>query len=225
MTNKEMVGSHLSIIDVGAKVNNTTALIDLNQAAQRLIEKLYSGYVTTLKKLVTAQALNATTGYFDLSTLASAIQNNEKGIIAVKITDGYFCNKISFEEYRQLQDAKFSFLSDDPRYYVIGTYIYPLPWAVGDTTTIDLYYWRKMTAITLSNTACELDTELHDIIVGLSVRKYARVSKVAAEAYTQALEDIEDKNSRYPQTDSWRNDAMKFPRQQYMLDGQPVNEL
>ena len=112
----------------------------LRQSEDRVISKLSRDVVRTLDTSATSQALNSTTGAFDLSGLSSAVWRKTQGIDAVWLTSGKNCRRVSYEEMKlYVQGGKASSVND-PMYYIRGTTIYVLPFS---DQTIDIYYRRE----------------------------------------------------------------------------------
>lgn len=113
----------------------------LNNNQKRVLSILPRHIFPELDTSVLAQSL--TSGAFDLSGLTVSIYNKAQGLTGVKTSGGYFCKRISFDEYRIMIDKEtqgtFTFETTKPIYYVQGTNIYikPIP------TTIDLFYMKE----------------------------------------------------------------------------------
>jgi len=199
-------------------VPHELALALLDDAQYELIDKLYWGFLKSLITIETSKTLDATSGYYNLASLTTTIYMSDKGLLGVKPHgDNYpFCKEISFEEYRTIVDVTslnpmvvFTLL--DPKYYMIGTKLYFLPWAVGDTTTIDAYFVKRPQVFSVSAIAetCSLEAELHPLIVGLACGAFPK-SGIAKAKRQQALENIDQLNMRHPQTESWKKDVMSY---------------
>ena len=165
----------------------------LNQAQDRLMYLLPHHIFDELDTVVKSQDLDSN-GSFNLSSLTVPVFS-EKGIYGVKLTDGKFCNKISFNEYRSWIDAGKTFKSDDPVYYVRGSKICVEPYVT--TSQIDIYYTREPDKLHLDsdsdlNADCELSENMRNIVVGLACEIYIDEHKSAARAYGSAMSQVEE---------------------------------
>lgn len=168
----------------------------LNEGQLRAITLLNSGLIPELDQSALAQTLD-NDGAFDLEDLDPEPYGGIVGIRYIRLTNGRWFTRISYEEYRTMYRNGDTFPATDPVYYQIGTKLYMLP----STTTIDIIYRSAPAAIT-SSVNCALNTILHDIVVGLALEDYIDASKQAVRAYTNAMNKIERLNADYPDSES-----------------------
>lgn len=178
----------------------------LNTGQDDLLQKLNRHIITTLDITVPNRELDDN-GAYDLLTFPYEILSGNRGIDGIKLTDGKFCHKISFEEKRRYNDRGRTFTNSDPVYYIRGNNLYVEP----IENTIDIYCQRvpvKMALETANSSAvdCEIDGFLHGVIVGLAVEPYVDKIPSAARVYNKALKTIEELNAKYTPTESITHD-------------------
>ena len=111
-----------------------------NSAQDRALDLLDRHNLTVLDASELSKDLDSN-GIFDLNDLTTQIYEHSKGIDEIKITDGYYCDKITYSEYRTLKNMGFSFTARKPIYYVRGAKVYVEPYE--NSTKIDIFYLRK----------------------------------------------------------------------------------
>lgn len=199
--------------DTGKIVTPNQWVYLLNRAQDKLIADLGVERMTDLHETETGKALNSS-GAFSLQTLPYELWHGLAGIRGIQHTDGKFCNKISFAEYRNDVDWSKTYTDDYPAYYVLGNNIYILPYA---GHTIDIYYTHKPLVMALavsdtgSDTDCELDDMYHTILSELALEDYIDLSPEIGRAYNHAVEWIKETRQQIMPSDSLLNGTKRSP--------------
>ena len=115
-------------------------IILLNRAQDFVVQKLERHLLGILGQCETEKALGAS-GEFDLTTLDETIFHYRKGLDGVRLTDGKFCNILSFQEYRHYVDIEKSFTADAPICYFRGDNVYV------EERTVDVHIRRLRKAL------------------------------------------------------------------------------
>jgi len=176
-----IVPDMLSLMEIGLnnlskkELTRSLLLVLLNDAQDKLLAKCHRAVIRELDTAVTAQALNSTTGAFDLTTLDNLVWRRKQGLDGVKLTgDDYgYCRRVSLEEYKQYINAPRSGWTQDPIYTIRGDAIYVIPYS---GYTIDILYRREPSVI-------KLDVATGDILedVVYYVHNYTTVTYNAIE--------------------------------------------
>jgi len=180
----------------------------LNWAQDKMVLLLTKPALFDMFTSVLAQSLDADDGYFDLTNLSTEIYSNDYGIIAIKITGGDFCDRISEEEYRKDVNNSVVYTASKPKYLMRGTKAYIYPFTSG-TTTIDIYYLKKPSVMRLSDGGsqvavdCVFGPKYQKIILGLACEDYIDTSKAAQRAFENASIMIQELNDKYVPTDAY----------------------
>lgn len=209
----ELLGLYL-LDEKQIKFNPKRKTLMLNWAQDKMVLRLERPALFDLYTSELAQDLDADDGYFDLSTLSPAIYDNAYGIIAIKITDGEFCDRISEEEYRDNANNSVVYTAEKPKYLMRGTKAYILPFTSG-TTTIDIYRLKIPTVMRLSDGGsqvavdCIFGPKFQKIILGLACEDYTGISAEAKRAYENAVMMIQEMNDKYISTDSYNPAAQR----------------
>ncbi len=175
----------------------------LNQSTDRLLTMLKHGIVTDLDELDEAQALGSD-GEYALSSLSETVWQDMRGIDGIKHTDGAFCNRISFNEFRIQNDQARSWTAEHPAYYARGDSVFILPFS---GHTIDVYYRKEPTEMVLGDTSAEdtnsdLHEMFHPLIVGLSLEDYVDLNPAIRRFFDKTIGDIATFNDNYKVSDS-----------------------
>ena len=140
----------------------------------------------------------STDGSYDTTDLTDTLYRGFLGIDGLRLTDGEFSHKISFDEFKKLTDLDRTFTTDFPVHYFRGDIVYVNPY---EDQTIDIYYREELTTIT-NAVECALSAHFHEIILGLSLETLVDVSPAATRAYNKAMRLVEDLEDNYPPSDS-----------------------
>lgn len=130
-------------------------------------------------------------GEYDLTSLTPDPYQTTKGIDGVKHEDGYFCYRITFDEYRQNMNRGYAYESERPVYYIRGTTIYVEPFTSGDE--IDVYYFSAPTAMAYDGTPgnsvdCEFNDDVCDIIISQATA--IAMEQLATRTMNMAAENL-----------------------------------
>lgn len=186
---RDLLGIYLEDADKN-EIIPLTRLQLLNTAQDRVVTLLNRHILDELDASELAAALDDTDGYYDFSGLS--IFHN-KAIDGIRITDGNFCFKISFNEFIKLENQGFTFTTNDPIYYIRGDYIYVEPFE--NATTIDIYYQSTPADLSIDpEVNCSLDDNVADIIIGLACENFVDKTDTAARAFANAWKKIEELN-------------------------------
>jgi len=121
----------------------------LNQGQNRVIRLLKREMLEDIDASDTSQTLGSS-GEYDLSSLTYTVFDNYRAIDAVRLTNGNFCDKVSYREYMSMINKSYTINSSCPIYYRRGNIIYVVPYS---GHTIDVYYMRKPNVMTNSVTS------------------------------------------------------------------------
>lgn len=177
----------------------------LNWGQHRACLLLNRHLIRELDVTVTSEVLDAD-GNFDITDLTYDIFDGVNGVDGVKITDSYFCEKISFQEFLRYTQKDKVYDSNHPIYYTRGTEIHVEP-NDGTSTTIDIYYKKKPQSMALAPSqadyvSCELGENIQKIILGLAIEDYIDETKQARRAVENAYTRIDEFNITHAPTDS-----------------------
>ena len=145
----------------------------LNKAQRAVVSKLHPNNRRILDISQDAIDLNVL-GALDLTTLTTVPYQTVNGIDGIQlVSNGEFCELISWKQYKQFKSVQHAFRTDDPRYYVRGNSIYVLPFSddAAALTSINFEGFRAAAtmvddqAAPANNVDCELIDEAADIIV------------------------------------------------------------
>ena len=89
----------------------------------------------------------------------SNYHQRNKGIDGIRITDGYYCRKISYDEYKKFVINNRVFSPMEPYYYLRGNYAYVVPFSTD--TTVDLYYMRNPVEMSLNADGYNITINAH----------------------------------------------------------------
>ncbi len=176
----------------------------INKGQTRLINILMPQYYYLLENLMVIDEPTITLDSdkrFSLLTLDETIYQKDDGIISLYTNEKY-AEFMSLKEYELHSNKGSVFSSKHPYYYIKGNYIYFLPDNSSDITECEIIYIREPrivifdTADTSNNIDCEFDRQFRDIIIGLALRDYRKVSLQANEVYLASLEAIEGLKSK-----------------------------
>jgi len=195
----------------------------LNWAQDELCRLLQRHLLTELDVLETSLSLDSN-GDYDITNLTYNLFDEPNGIDAVRITDGYFCLKISFKEFLMYESLNKTFNSNDPVYYVRGNKIHIEP-NDGTDTTIDIYYKKKPQRMVLAsnqseNVNCELRREYQKLIIGLALKDFIDRIPAVRRIYENTLFEIQNLNASYSPTDS-----IKFGRSRFLPEDRYESEI
>lgn len=176
----------------------------LNQAMFRLLRMLPIDYFQELNVADESVALGED-GEFALTSLTYGVRRRDKGIYAIRYSDTRYARKIAYDEYIELRNRDTVFNAIRPLWYPLGTSIYCLP--VDDSLTVGVFYHRNPALMSLGATAaenvdCELDGDVHEVIVGLALEKVAALSEAAKNAYESAVAEVGRLASEYLPTET-----------------------
>ncbi len=211
MTLSQMIDlAEVYFYELDREVVPAQMLILLNQAQEKLVSMLNRNIITDLDVTLLAQSLGSS-GEFDLSGLTDTIWHGTQGIDGIKHTDGKFCSKISYGEYKIQSDHDNEFTDSFPIYYVRGTNIYVMPYS---DHTIDFYYREELTKMALgvapaSDTSCALNAMFHELIVGLALEDFVDLDPAIMRFYNRTVKNIELLNEEYPMSDSLRSGMLR----------------
>jgi len=176
----------------------------LNEAQDLLIDLIGRDYIHVLPELdveLTELSLDSD-GAYDINDLSYELYDGIiGGIRYVKINGGYYCDLISYEEYRFYTDNNKSFMTTDPKYYIIGDKIYVQPYTSGETK-IDLLITRQPPKMVQSSVDCIFREKIRNIIVGLACKNFVDKTKSARRAFDSAIAEIEKLKTIHKPTDT-----------------------
>ena len=140
----------------------------------------------------------STDGSYDTTDLTDTLYQGVLGIDGLRLTDGEFSHKISFDEFQKFTDLDRTFTTDFPVHYFRGDTVYVNPY---EDQTIDIYYRKALTTMT-SSVECALSAHSHEIVLGLSLETLVDLSPAAARAYNNAMRLVKDFEDNYSPSDS-----------------------
>lgn len=139
-------------------------LVHLLNRAQRFVAlKLNIFFVRELETSDTNNALGSD-GEFDLSSCDPKILGGDQGIIAVKLYDGKYCDRITRITRQEDEDGDKTYSVNEPKFFIEGVNIYIRPYA---DQTLDLVYKATPTDMALgavTDTDCALNSEVQELI-------------------------------------------------------------
>ena len=171
------------------EISPTLKLQLLNTAQDKLVSLLNRYLLPELDMSSLANALGSS-GEYDFSGLG-VFHNNA---FAVKLTDGEFCTKLTFDEYRAIDEEGIVIGTGNPICYVLGNYIYVYPFS---GQTIDIYYQKAPTELSIDpEVNCELADSMADLVIGLACENFIDKTAMALRAYENAMMQIERLNRK-----------------------------
>jgi len=194
----------------------------LNRSQEYMIKLLNSNVVDELFEEITDEAVDAN-GDIDLTALDYVPFDKSFGLLTVRLTDSYICNKISNLERMKYINRTYSYSSGNSVYWVKGDKIHIEPYTAS-TTTVDIWMVRTPDTMVLGDTpsddvVCELDNNLHDIVIGLACKDFVGRTMDAKMAYENAVNKINMLNEKSIKTDSLdRNIDRFYPDEMYDMN-------
>jgi len=173
----------------GQRWTSAQCLVFLNDAQDRLIEKLNHLYFTEITEIDTL-TLTGKTGL--LSALSPDIYD-DSSVIAMRYEDGDtpFYTEIPFSRIKDTENTLLAPTNEDPMYYVYAGSIYAKQPASAPDVTV--FYIREPLVITAAvNT--ELDSSLHELLVtiaesfGWVMDNRGGRAALAVKSYTREIE-------------------------------------
>lgn len=145
------------------------ALLWLNRAQLYVARELDIQLVRELHTTATSQALGSSDGSFDITSLSPNAIEGEKGIVAVKITDGKHCTLLPDYRRRSNEDESKTYVSTAPVFWLIGQTMYVSPYS---GYTIDIEYKKLPTDMAFDDdnepdddTSCALGNTFQTIML------------------------------------------------------------
>tara|TARA_B110000444_G_C18788625_1_gene571290 strand:+ start:411 stop:1043 length:633 start_codon:yes stop_codon:yes gene_type:complete len=155
----------------GSEFTSTIKIDALNNAQDRLVALLNSKYLTELETL--EKYTNSTNepkmvlGLFNLATLSNPVLNGSEGILAVKIHNEKYMNRLSMSDVKQFDSGMVESDLSDPYYVVFADRIELVPPTTLVAIPLDVYYMKKPTLLIVGG-ECDLNAGLHYLVVGLA---------------------------------------------------------
>lgn len=113
----------------------------LNMAQDNVIQELRWDLTPEVNLLATGKSLESDGSYDYVTGLtANPPMFNDRGIVAVKLTGGMFCRRISFREEMEKINKSRTANSFRPEFWAYGKKIWVEPY---ESQTIDIYYRRR----------------------------------------------------------------------------------
>lgn len=175
-----------------------------------LIEKEATHLISSIEERETNLAWSSSA--FALSGLTNTIYKNADGITLLRVTGaaGTPIMRISRNDYAQLQQNQYTYSDTYPMYFEYNSTLYIYPTGMG--SNFDIWYIRKPRLMTLGTTVeqnidCELESTLHEIIVGLACKPFIEDSRKASIAYQAASLNLDQMI-----TNTQKSDFLKFPQ-------------
>ena len=133
----------------GDVYDNTLKILMINRAQNRVYTELNPHVVPELQSVESNLALDET-GAFDSSALSNTVLGGiSGGVYDVKdATDNNFTRKLSFDEYKAYINRDYTYSTDNPHRYILGTKQYYLPFTATllentDAFASGSYYYIK----------------------------------------------------------------------------------
>ena len=169
----------------------------LNRAQRIAVGKLHP--FTTPELVLSQSTLAITSGYYTLTDLTIDSFRGEAGVIAVQLSNGYYCTLISEEERRANDESSFVYQSTDPKMWFEGNKLYIRPYS---GYTIAIRYRGEPTLMALgspSNTDSALTDDVQDITLEIAEARALRALDKRASMLTMATAEdmIQELNSAY----------------------------
>ena len=209
MTLDDMIGllqmkmeRFLTNLDYGLTFTPQKAVLFLNKAQRRAITIVRRHFRHELDNDFTEQALDEDDGHFDLSTLSPPLFGTYIGIDRIRLTDGKFCTKKSFDEIKEIRNRNITPSASKPIYWIRGNYIYVEPY---ESETIDVYGYRRAVDMVLDSVDCELGEGLQDVIIEIASSLWLHSIgevKLANECKLNYMERIGEIHSTMPASES-----------------------
>lgn len=138
-----------------------------------------------------------TNGTYAISSLTSVPLLKPMGLIGVKITGGKFCERIKFQEYKELTNQSKTWTTTKPAYYIYAETITVLPTA---TENADFFFIKEPTDMDYdAGIDCALSDEIQEVILDYAAFigfLYMKNDERAGKAFNSALLLINSINHR-----------------------------
>jgi len=179
----------------GTLYDDTTKYRYLNRAQARLMRLVPYHNFTELHVLKTGVTLSTDNDvdshfkYYFTPTLAGDLDSDPYGgavgILGIRVNNGSFTKKISFEIAKDFTTGLVGFSGTDPVYFIFKGRVY----IYNTSTTVDVYYMKEPAQMGASQ-ECELNSVYHDAILEFAeaelwrtVNNRDRMATAEAKAY------------------------------------------
>ena len=199
MTGNQMITSMgLRLEDPAQSVFTQSAVLDaLNQSQRTVCNLVHHSYLVELQTI--AEDKTVTSGKCAFSTAFGVDVNPLSNAITgvYDETNNLWCTMIEASEVKSLENQYLNGDSTNPVAYVFADSIYVKPTTIG---TIDVWYVKSPTDLTASNTECELNIALQEMVLDFAEAQLWRMdskSDRANSAYNSALTMVKTLNDKY----------------------------
>lgn len=212
-TNLEEMMGKLSILlhDTNGNEFDPWALCRLlNEGQNRMVNEIMRrrAYGAIPQLVVALESVDLTNDALDLTDLNRLPFRWGAGIKHVKVHGGRPINYYSEQQYWDLKERRqYIFTSTNAACYCVGRSLKFDPTGLG---SIDITYIKQPVQMAVAtdaddNTNCEFDMDIQTIIIGLACKDFRRRTFEAMDAYTAAVEDLDNLISHAHEGDSTRS--------------------
>lgn len=100
---------------------NALKLDELNQAQNKLVQMLHTGYLTELQE--TETMTTATNGTLSMADLSYPVLRGQEGIISVRISGGRYATEITTADLKKMENSYLTGTDSNPLYHIFGNTI------------------------------------------------------------------------------------------------------